>query len=100
LNAPVAVAVDGAGYIWIANTNNSITLLDAAGNALSPTTGFTGGGMSTPASISIDAAGNVWVANSTGSGNNGSLTEILGGADPVVTPTSTAVKTSTLGVKP
>jgi MBG domain (YGX type)/NHL repeat len=96
LSAPVTLAVSGGGDVWIANGNNSVSLLSHAGAAKSPATGFTGGGLSAPTSIAIDNAGNIWVANS---GNN-SLTQFLGATDPVVTPTATAAGAGTLGVQP
>ena len=39
----------------------------SSGTAISPSTGFTGGGLSGPYGIAVDAAGNVWVANYGGS---------------------------------
>jgi streptogramin lyase len=96
LSVPAALAVSGGGDVWIANGNNSLSLLSNTGAAKSPATGFTGGGLNTPSSIAIDNAGKVWVANA---GNN-SLTEFLGATDPVVTPTAAAAGAGTLGVKP
>ena len=55
---------DAAGDIWIANYGNStLTELTSDGTALSPESGFTGGGISFPVGIAADAAGNLWVAN-------------------------------------
>ena len=39
----------------------------SSGTAISPSTGFTGGGLNVPYGIAVDAAGNVWVANYGGS---------------------------------
>ncbi len=96
LSGATALAIEGSGYVWVANTNNSLSLFTNAGVAVSPSGGYTGGSMNSPSAIAIDPSGNVWVANSGGA----SVTEFLGAADPVVTPLSTAVKTSTLGTKP
>jgi hypothetical protein len=96
LNAPVAVAVTGTGYIWIANTNNSLSLFDPTGLAVSPTTGFTGGSLNQPAALAVDSSGNLWVAN----GGSNSVTMFLGAADPVVTPFASASQNSTQGTRP
>jgi DNA-binding beta-propeller fold protein YncE len=63
---------------------------------VTPSTGYQGGSISTPTGISIDSSGSVWVTNS---GNN-SVTKIIGGAAPVVTPTVTGTTTNTLGTRP
>ncbi|SNT34940.1 Polygalacturonase [Granulicella rosea] len=94
--SPKALAVTGAGSIWIANAAGTLSVLSSTGTALSPSTGYNGGGLSTPTALVIDASGNVWVANS----GDSSLTEFLGAAEPVVTPTAAAVKSGTLGVQP
>ena len=96
LSTATALAIEGSGVLWIANTNNSVSVFTNSGISVSPSTGFTGANLSTPSSIAIDAAGNVWIANA----GNSSITEFLGAADPVLTPLSVGVKTSTLGVKP
>jgi hypothetical protein len=44
----------------------------------------------------IDGSGNVWVNNR----NNGTLTELLGLAAPVVTPIAVASQYNALGVRP
>jgi subtilase family serine protease len=95
ISTPSAIAIDGNGYIWAANANNSVSAVSPLGAAFSPSTGFTGGNLSTPSGIAIDISGNVWISNS---GNN-SVTEILGGAAPVE-PLSTAQTQRNLGAKP
>jgi predicted outer membrane repeat protein len=106
LNMPVSVAVDGNGFIWIANSaNNSISAFNNSGVAQSGTSGYNGVGVfssgttadfSAPSAIVLDNTGGVWVTNKTGN----SLTHVFTGAAPVVTPLSTAVTNSTLGSKP
>ncbi len=91
-----AVAIDGNDTVWIANANNTITQLSNSGTALSPATGYTGGGINAPTGIAIDAAGSVWVTNS---GNN-TVTHIFGGAAPTVTPISFAAASLTQGTRP
>lgn len=98
LNAPTAIAVDGAGYIWIANSgNNTVSVFNDGRTAVSPATGYgTSDTLNAPSSIAIDITGGVWVANKTGN----SVTHILGAATPVSTPLSSGTATGTLGAKP
>jgi subtilase family serine protease len=96
ISSPSGIAIDGNGYIWTANANNSVSAVSPSGTtALSPATGFTGGSISTPSGIAIDISGNVWISNS----GNSSVTEILGGAAPVE-PLATAQTQRNLGAKP
>jgi hypothetical protein len=71
--------MDGFGNAWIANYGNpdpsNVAKLSPAGVALSPSTGYTGGGINNPYSVAIDGAENVWTANSGGS----SLSELTNG---------------------
>jgi streptogramin lyase len=84
---PWGVAVDSNTSVWVANyTSNSVTELDLNGNALSPSTGFTAGGLiSGPrGALAIDRSGDVWVLNTA---NGYSITELVGATyGPVVTP--------------
>jgi len=96
VNTPTSLAVDGLGQVWVANGNNSVSVLSATGTAVTPTTGYQGGSISTPRGIIIDNSGSVWIPNS---GNN-SVTKIIGGAAPVVTPTVTGTTNNTLGTRP
>lgn len=73
LSAPTSVATDAAGAVWVTNGgNSSVTKLNAAGAAVSLSSGFTAGGINSPSAIAIDTSGNAWVANA---GNN-SITEL------------------------
>jgi len=97
LSTPVALAIDGNGAVWIANSIGSVSEFTNAGAATSPaTTGYLDTSLSTPTGIAIDISGNVWVSNS---GNN-SVTKILGAAAPPITPLSVAVHNATLGTRP
>ena len=78
LTLPVAVAYDGAGTAWFANTA-SISAFNGT-SPLAPATGF--GSLSAPQGIAIDASGNVWTTNS---GDN-SVSIFVGLATPVGTP--------------
>jgi hypothetical protein len=102
LNAPVAVAVDGAGYIWIANSGgNTVSVFNNSGSATSSSSGYgssyvSGEALSAPSSIAIDQTGGVWVTNKSGN----TVTHIFGAAAPAVAPLSSATATGTLGTKP
>jgi hypothetical protein len=74
LDSHSGIAIDGSGNAWIANgnggtlnTSNCVTKLSASGAAVSPSTGYTGGGIDYPTGIAIDNSGNVWATND---GNN------------------------------
>jgi hypothetical protein len=71
---PVAVAVDGSGSAWVANEvgggasyNGNVSEFSSTGAALSPSIGFTGGGLAHPTALAVDESGNVWAANQNGS---------------------------------
>jgi hypothetical protein len=99
---PSAVAIDGAGQVWIANGGNSVSSFSNSGAAQSPPTGYgaTTAAAATPynapSSIAVDQAGAVWVTNS---GSN-SVTRIFGSATPVVAPLVTGTTNGTTGTKP
>jgi hypothetical protein len=83
------LAIDGAGNVWVANSDGVLSEFSNAGVALSPT-GFTGGQVEEPTGIAVDGSGDVWAVNFT----NGTfsdvgpttMTELIGAAVPVVTP--------------
>ena len=64
-----AVAVDSAGMVWLAdtqdngadNSSGAVTLLGSDGTVMQDF--ITGGGVTNPSHIAIDAAQNVWVSN-------------------------------------
>jgi secreted PhoX family phosphatase len=92
---PQSLAIDGIGQVWIANNNSSISVLSSSGEAISPTGGYTGAGLSHPGGLTIDLSGNVWITNST----DNSVTEIIGGAAPVA-PLSSGLTNGTTGARP
>jgi hypothetical protein len=55
--------IDGSGNAWLVSSNNTLNEFSPLGVALSPSTGFTGGGMVSPYGLAIDLQGNVWVSN-------------------------------------
>ena len=95
LSAPAALAIDGSGQVWVANGNDTITVLTNAGAAVSPSSGYTSSTLSGPTGIAIDNSGNVWIANA----GNSSITEILGAANPV-SPITNSLVNNTLGARP
>jgi trimeric autotransporter adhesin len=96
VSSPTSLAIDGLGMIWVANGNNTVSVLDSSGAAVTPSTGYKGGLISAPTGIIVDNSGSVWISN----GGNGSVTKIIGGAAPVVTPTVTGTLNNTLGTRP
>ncbi|MEO6983528.1 MAG: hypothetical protein ABI072_10500 [Edaphobacter sp.] len=66
-NELTTVAIDSADNIWfVSNKNNAIGKSDKTGTQLSPSGGYTGGGLNGPAGIAIDGSNRVWVANRDG----------------------------------
>jgi len=111
LNYLTAVAVDGAGNVWITNTlNTSLSEFTPNGVPLSPATGYTAtsgpaGGTSGPFEtftngISVDGSGNVWALTETARTTNPLLVQVVGAAAPVVTPMVNGVIYNKLGSRP
>jgi DNA-binding beta-propeller fold protein YncE len=73
ISTPWGLAIDSADNVWIANEYSassvnggygSITVLNTNGQAVSPSTGYTSGGLKYPLAVAIDPLnGNVWVVN-------------------------------------
>jgi hypothetical protein len=98
LSSASALAVDGAGQVWVTNRGtNSVTQLANTGAVLSGSSGYTAGSLNSPAAIAIDASGNAWIANSgnstvskvTASGGTATGTAYTGGG--LSTPLSVAI---------
>ncbi|HKF47819.1 MAG TPA: hypothetical protein VKB38_10715 [Terracidiphilus sp.] len=98
---PQGIAVDGSGYVWIANAGSTLNQISANvtevdGSDLSQYAGYQSASLGNgPVHLAIDRAGNVWVLLA-----GGSMTEYVGIATPVVTPISLGVKNGKLGAKP
>jgi len=92
-----AIAIDGLSNVWITDQGgSSLGELSNAGVQLSPTTGYKGGNISSGSSgIAIDGSGDVWLG-----GGSANVTELIGAAAPVVTPTVEGVTTLSLGARP
>ena len=101
MNAPVAIARDAAGNLYVANRGgsccglgNSITVYaaDAGGNA-TPTATIGGSltGLNAPSGVALDAQGSIYVANHDGN----SITVYPLGASGNASPTTTIFGSST-----
>jgi streptogramin lyase len=62
-----SVAIDSADHVWYASAkNNALGVSDKNGVLVSPSNGYTGGGLKGPAQIAIDGSNRVWIANRDG----------------------------------
>ena len=96
LAIPKAIAVDGAGNAWVTNYSGSLNLAEFSSAGASVGSGYSSPGLASAGSLAIDPSGNVWAASSTSQ----NITQFLGLAAPVVTPTATAVGAGILGAMP
>ena len=86
MNYPNAIAIDPLGNAWVADSNNNLTEFSSispytvAGELLSGSNGFTGGGLQSEVlGIAADGSGNVWAVSSSGVfGASGVLSEFAG----------------------
>jgi hypothetical protein len=61
--------ISTSGSVWIGNGNSSLSTFDLSGDAISGSSGLTGGGIGSiagPLGLAIDSSGDVWVANGDG----------------------------------
>jgi len=64
VSIPTGLAVDATGSVWIANIFGVLAKLSPLGAPISPSGGFTGGGLNLePLAVAIDLNGNAWVTN-------------------------------------
>ncbi len=96
LAAPKAIMVDGAGNSWVTNSSGSLNVAEFSSAGAAIGSGYSSAGLANAASMAIDPSGNVWVASST----SPTITQFLGLAAPVVTPSATAIGNGTLGTMP
>ena len=84
LNSPQYIAVDRAGNAWVANEgSHSISEFNSGGTAVSGSGGYQLPTTAVSRELAIDGSGNIWVT----SYDVDILTEFIGLASPVVTPT-------------
>jgi YVTN family beta-propeller protein len=93
LSSPAGLAIDGAGRVWIANGNDSVSVFSNAGTAVSPSGGYPTGATGGSTAISIDTSGDVWLATQSG------VVEMIGAAAPSA-PLANAVTNVSVGAKP
>ena len=94
LNNPLAIALDGAQSVWVANgVGSSLTAFDISGNVLTPSSGYVkpANFLSGQSSIFVDASGNVWL----GETSSNTVTEVVGAAVPVYQPYSNGLDPTT-----
>ncbi|HEY5328598.1 MAG TPA: PKD domain-containing protein [Acidobacteriaceae bacterium] len=101
LSSPFGIAIDGSGNAWVTGGTSSLggqSLVEFSnsGSILSGPGGYAGGQMGSSDFLAIDGSGDVWSTNFA----NGTVTEVIGAAAPVVTPLAAGVKHSTLGTRP
>jgi hypothetical protein len=109
LSGPIAVAIDGAGNAWFANSyayaptdgyGTTVTELSNAGTVLSGTYGYAANGnLFRMQGVVIDPSGNVWLGDPNDP-YTGAVVELVGAATPVVTPLAAGVANNTLGTRP
>jgi streptogramin lyase len=64
---PQFVAIDSSGDAWISSeVDNSVLEVSTSGSVISPSVGYTGGGLDEPLAIGFDGSGDAWVANEIG----------------------------------
>jgi len=78
-NNPVSLAIDALGNVWVTDSIalGAISEFNSAGatpgSPISPSTGYTNGGLADPWGLAIDGNGNVWEADSASGANRISL---------------------------
>lgn len=102
LNAPINMAVDGLGNVWLVNSgSSSVSEFLSTGRPQSGATGYGSSALTNPFRIALDRSGNVWVANlGSATAGQGTITQIVGAAAPVVTPASIAIQNNALNQRP
>jgi hypothetical protein len=65
-NSTSSLAIDHSGNVWVANFfAGGLSEFSNSGAALSPSTGYTGGGLIGVDALAIDGAGNIWLSDLT-----------------------------------
>jgi hypothetical protein len=67
LSNPSQIAIDPLGNVWVANSA-SLSQFSPLGTPISPSSGYTGGGLGSPVSgLAIDGTGNLWTISASSS---------------------------------
>jgi streptogramin lyase len=81
-NAPIAVAIDAGGDVWVSNSSsNNVSQLNPSGGLVNT---VTAGAINHPLGLAVDPSGNIWVANNL----SASVTELTVGSDVVLSGTN------------
>jgi PKD repeat protein len=101
LHFPFGIAIDGSGDAWVTGGisslgSPSIVEFSNSGSILSGANGYADGRFDSSYFLAIDGSGDVWATNFA----EGTVTEVIGVAVPVVTPLAAGVKNNTLGTRP
>jgi hypothetical protein len=93
LSQPLGIAMDGTGNVWTASSyGNGTTLFEGVnefnattGAALSPASGYSGGGLAMAQTIAIDPFENIWVSSYAidSSGSLGTVTKLSNAGVPL-----------------
>jgi hypothetical protein len=114
---PTAVMVDGLGRVFVSNATatdfsapGTLTVFDSSGTLLSTANSNQGylagntipGEPFAPTGLGIDGSGNVWISGIAADPNAPYqfVTEIIGIAAPITTPTTVQSSNNTYGVRP
>ena len=82
ISSPVAVAIDGAGKVWILNSSyGSLSVFTNTGTAVA-TSAYGSTTFNFSLGFALDGSGDAWVGNYSAN----AVTEYIGVATPVVTP--------------
>ena len=78
MSAAWSTANDSGGNTWVTNNASTASVFKFANNGtvLSPTGGYTGGGLANPLAIAIDGAGDAWVTSDSVQNVNGTPTTV------------------------
>jgi hypothetical protein len=115
-NIPTSIMIDGLGRAFVSNSTTadfsgpgSLTVFSPTGTLLSKANANQGylanntinNEVFGPTGLAIDASGNVWITGINNSATAyGYVTELIGIAAPIMTPTTVESSTNTYGVRP
>ncbi|MES2391780.1 MAG: putative Ig domain-containing protein [Acidobacteriota bacterium] len=93
------VTVDGNGGVWVTSDKGIFSFTNSG--VINNTTPYSPGSTGFSTHPMIDASGNLWFTGNLARGSNPiGLTQYVGVAAPVITPTASAIATHQLGTQP